>query len=151
VTILNVVLLGSVLAPVIIIMPLLVIIFGVVYRGWWSFEFFDERFWPAVEMHPILSKMIPRVDQQRATAVCQHWKDRLVFSVLSWFEISCFIICSRSIQSIFCELLDGEYRLASDRSVLCGQDSRAWVFHIVGYSFFLNCLSRRVAPGTHAW
>ena len=135
----NAMLLGSVLAPVVAIMPILVVVYGIVYRGRASFRFFDESFWPAVERHPILYKLVPRMDQLRAQQLYFHWELRFVFSILAWFEMSCFIVCSRAIQSIFCEYLDGEFRLASDRTVICGSTVRTWVFHVLGYELCTHC------------
>jgi hypothetical protein len=132
VTILNAMLLGTVLAPVVIGMPILALVYGGMYRGRWSSRFFDEKFWPAVERHPSWSRLMPRVEQTQAQDRYFDWEARLVFGVLAWFELSCFIVCSRAIQSIFCQYLDGEFRLATDRTVVCGSTTQAWVFHTCG-------------------
>ncbi len=153
VTFLNAMLLGLVLAPVITCMPVLAYVYGVVYRGRLSSQFFDERFWPVIERHRILSKLVPRIEQRRAQKLYLHWEARLTFSVMAWylnsgsddysrcvastpalhrFELACFIICSRAIQSIFCEYLDGEFRLASDRTLICGSTVQTWALHICG-------------------
>ena len=78
------------IAPVLAVMPALMLYFGVLQGGRTSAQWVNNRFWPTVASSRWLSKCLPRLKPRTATRLYFHWKNRLVFSLLVWtiFAIS---------------------------------------------------------------
>ena len=113
-------------------MPAVMLVFGVAYRGRWSVEIFDDIFWPLIERHHVPTWLVPRVSNTTAAELYYKWKARFIFVLCTWFELCCFVVCSRGVQSLCCDLLDGKVKLTADRSLTCFEGAEMWALHVGG-------------------
>jgi hypothetical protein len=68
------------------------ILFGIIYEGRVKVGVFSKWFWPMVYRHKILKLVFPKISHYRARSLFLHWKNKVVFSLLSWVRFAAFII-----------------------------------------------------------
>jgi hypothetical protein len=103
----NSVLLLSVLAPTLVFMPMQMFVHGVLRSG-------------------IHKKNTSASDKFR------FWKDRFVFSVLTFCGFATFMVTTLGFKAIFCVPLDGKWVLNEDPNVECGSSIGNWFVHLTG-------------------
>ena len=89
------------ISPVLVIMPHLMLFFGVLDSGRIQVKFLEHSFWPFVERHQKLAKLLPRIAHSEARRLYYYWKNRLVFSWLMFMTFATFIMTSLSVSALY--------------------------------------------------
>ena len=89
------------ISPVLVIMPHLMLFFGVLHSGRIQVKFLEHSFWPFVERHQKLAKLLPRIAHSEARRLYYYWKNRMVFSWLMFMTFATFIMTSLSVSALY--------------------------------------------------